>query len=533
MGAFFNHPLSLIDINLHPLAYIPTSFGALQSAYTPRSLERIHRVRYTTYRMSCKESALKAKSASIPLGALKGDPKNRALQAIRTSLWENRQAIFEANSKDLDRSEKEKLAPPLLKRLKFDEIKLKEVCAGIESLMQLPDPIGKVLSARELDTGLELYQVSCPIGVIGVIFESRPDALVQISSLCLKSGNAVLLKGGREALETNRTLFQIIEEASHQAGIPPGWISLLETREDVKELLELDSLVDLIIPRGSNEFVRYIMQHSSIPVLGHADGVCHLYVDEGADLEMALALTIDAKTQYPAVCNAIETLLVHNSVAPQFLPRLAEAFRVSSGGSLYGVTEPQRGLQGQAELQGQGDTNQSIQQSSSPLTSGATVPRVELRGCPETRKIIPSCKAATEEDWKAEYLDYILAVRVVVSLEEAVNHINTYGSRHTDSIVTPDRERAEFFMERVDSANVFWNTSTRFSDGYRYGLGAEVGISTGKLHARGPVGLEGLTTYKWRLYGNGQVVAAYTGKSPKPFTHRPLPNRLPGSTLTG
>jgi len=487
------------------------------------TLERIAGVGYTAHRMSCKESALKARTASIPIGALKGDQKNRALLAIRASLWANRQAIFEANTKDLERSEQEKLAPPLLKRLKFDEIKLKEVCAGIESLVQLPDPIGRVLSARELDTGLELYQISCPIGVIGVIFESRPDALVQISSLCLKSGNAVLLKGGREALETNRALFRIIEEASHREGIPAGWISLLETREDVKELLKMDTLVDLIIPRGSNEFVRYIMQHSSIPVLGHADGVCHLYVDEGADLEMALALTIDAKTQYPAVCNAIETLLVHRSMAPQFLPRLAEAFGVSSGGSLYGVTEPQRGLQGQAEPQGPAATNQSR----SPLASRVTVPRVELRGCPETRKIIPSCKAATEEDWKAEYLDYILAVRVVASLEEAVNHINTYGSRHTDSIVTPDRERAEFFMERVDSANVFWNTSTRFSDGYRYGLGAEVGISTGKLHARGPVGLEGLTTYKWRLYGNGQVVAAYTGKSPKPFTHRPLPNRLP------
>ena len=465
--------------------------------------------------MSCKESALKARTASIPLGALKDDQKNRALQAIRSSLRSNRQAIFEANRKDLERSEKEKLSTPLLKRLKFDEIKLNEVCAGIESLIQLPDPIGRVLSARELDTKLELYQVSCPIGVIGVIFESRPDALVQISSLCLKSGNAVLLKGGREALETNRALFRIIEKASTQEGIPRGWISLLETREDVKELLQLDSLVDLIIPRGSNEFVRYIMRHSSIPVLGHADGVCHLYVDEGADLEMALTLTIDAKTQYPSVCNAIETLLIHRSMASQFLPRLVQVF---------GANPPERASEAAVagvETRVQGARNQS----SSKLSPEAPVPWVELRGCPETRKIIP-CKTATEEDWKAEYLDYILAVKVVGSLEEAVNHINTYGSRHTDSIVTPSRERAEFFMERVDSANVFWNTSTRFSDGYRYGLGAEVGISTGKLHARGPVGLEGLTTYKWRLYGHGHIVAAYTGKSPKPFTHRPLPNRL-------
>lgn len=421
------------------------------------------------------------------MGGLKEGQKNAALTAIRASLWERRTVIFEANQKDLHRAEAEHLSSPLLKRLKFDEAKLKEVCAGIESLIRLPDPVGQVLSARELDTGLELYQVSCPIGVIGVIFESRPDALVQISSLCLKSGNAVLLKGGREALETNRTLFDLILNASLATGIPQGWVHLLETREDVKELLQLDSLVDLIIPRGSNEFVRYIMQHSSIPVLGHADGVCHLYVDEEADLEMALNLTIDSKTQYPAVCNAIETLLVHRAVAPAFLPRMAEVFAASGTGDVHPV---------------------------------------ELRGCPETRRIIP-CKPATEEDWRAEYLDYILAVRVVDSLEDAVDHINTYGSRHTDGIVTTSRQKAEYFMERVDSANVFWNASTRFSDGYRYGLGAEVGIATGKLHARGPVGLEGLTTYKWRLYGRGQVVKGYTGSSPKPFVHRPLPNRLP------
>ncbi|GAB4223154.1 MAG: glutamate-5-semialdehyde dehydrogenase [Spirochaetales bacterium] len=431
---------------------------------------------------------MEARKASIPLGGLKEEQKNVALTAIRTSLWEHRAAIIDANQKDLQRAELEHLPFPLLKRLKFDEVKLKEVCAGIDSLIRLPDPVGRVLSARELDTGLELYQVTCPIGVIGVIFESRPDALVQISSLCLKSGNAVILKGGREALETNRTLFKLIEEASREAGIPRGWIHLLETREDVNELLQLDSLVDLIIPRGSNEFVRYIMQHSSIPVMGHADGVCHLYVDETADLGMALNLTIDAKTQYPAVCNAIETLLVHRSVASAFLPRVAEVFAASGSGNPHPV---------------------------------------ELRGCPETRRII-SCKPATEEDWRAEYLDYILSIRVVGSVEEAVEHINTYGSRHTDGIVTTSRERAEYFMERVDSSSVFWNASTRFADGYRYGLGAEVGIATGKLHARGPVGLEGLTTYKWRLYGTGQIVAEYTGPSARPFTHRPLPNRLPG-----
>ncbi len=436
--------------------------------------------------MNCKDAALQARSISISLSALKREQKDAALETIRKMLWENRASIFEANRKDIERSKQENLPGPLLKRLKFDEEKLREVCSGIESLVRLPDPVGRVLSARELDSGLNLYQITCPIGVIGVIFESRPDALVQISTLCLKSGNSVLLKGGKEALETNRALYSCITDASQKAGIPEGWIHLLETREEVNELLQMDTFVDLIIPRGSNEFVRYIMQHSSIPVLGHADGVCHLYVDEEAEIDKALRLTIDAKTQYPAVCNAIETLLVHRAIAPRFLPQLAKAF-------------------------------------------SERIPPVELRGCPRTRQMIP-CKPATEEDWKAEYLDYILAVKVVDTLEEAVTHINTYGSRHTDGIVTSSRERAEYFMERVDSANVFWNASTRFSDGYRYGLGAEVGISTGKLHARGPVGLEGLTTYKWRLYGNGHIVADYTGSTPKPFTHRPLPNRLPEQT---
>ncbi|MFQ3621577.1 MAG: glutamate-5-semialdehyde dehydrogenase, partial [Spirochaetales bacterium] len=310
--------------------------------------------------MTCKELAERARKASILLGALKTDQKNEALKVLSSKLWENRKEIVDANQKDLIQAEKEQIPSPLLKRLKFDESKLKEVCLGVSSLISLEDPIGKVLSARELDTGLNLFQVSCPIGVIGVIFESRPDALVQISSLCLKSGNAVLLKGGKEAAETNRILYALIEQATLSAGLPSGWINLLETREEVKELLSLDNLVDLIIPRGSNEFVRYIMQNSSIPVLGHADGVCHLYLDEGAELDMALQLTVDAKTQYPAVCNAIETLLVHHSLAEGFLPRLARVF----SGSLDAAS------------------------------SSSKVPAVELRGCEATRKIIP-CKKAT------------------------------------------------------------------------------------------------------------------------------------------
>jgi len=339
--------------------------------------------------------------------------------------------------------------------------------------------VGRVLSARELDTGLRLYQVSCPIGVIGVVFESRPDALVQISTLCLKSGNAVILKGGREAAHTNRTLFEIIAEASSRAGLPEGWISLLETRDDVAELLGLSDDVDLIIPRGSNEFVRHIMKNTIIPVMGHADGICHIYVDKEADPAMAQSIVVDAKTQYVAVCNAVETLLVHAACAQEVLPRL------------------------KAALEAKG---------------------VEIRGCERTRKIIP-CVPATDEDWAAEYLGLILSVKIVDSCEEAITHINTWGSRHTDAIVSEDEKAALNFMERVDSADVFWNASTRFADGYRYGLGAEVGISTAKIHARGPVGLEGLATYKWRLYGSGHIVADYAGGG-KTFTHKDIPLQL-------
>ncbi len=436
--------------------------------------------------MRCEDIAARAKRASPTLGSLPTDGKNEALRALRRGLEDSSEKILKANLRDLERAEKEGLSGPLRKRLKFDGEKLREALAGIDSLIALPDPVGKVLSARELDRGLELYQVTCPIGVVGVVFESRPDALVQISSLCLKSGNAVLLKGGREAAETNRALFEAIDRAGDRAGLPPGWIGLLETRDDVTAMLALDRYIDLIVPRGSNEFVRHIMRNTTIPVMGHADGVCHIYVDGEADLELAEKVTVDAKTQYVAVCNAVETLLVHRDIAGAFLPRLKAAMDA-------------RG--------------------------------VELRGCPETRKII-SCAAATEEDWTTEYLDLVLAVKIVGSQEEAEEHINTMGSRHTDGIITGNTARALRFMDRVDSADVFWNASTRFSDGYRYGLGAEVGISTGKLHARGPVGLEGLVVYKWRLYGSGQIVGDYASGR-KSFTHRELPKKLPHGGQVG
>ncbi|MCX7771940.1 MAG: glutamate-5-semialdehyde dehydrogenase [Clostridia bacterium] len=425
--------------------------------------------------MDIRELANKAKQAAIVLSGVSTEQKNRALEAIARKLSEKKNSIFEANQKDIERSQAENLAIPLLKRLRFDEKKLNEVLEGIKSLMALEDPVGKTLLSTELDEGLELYRVSCPIGLIGIIFESRPDALVQISTLCLKSGNAVLLKGGREAMLTNRALFEAIQAATREEGLPDSWINLLENRNEVSEMLKLDEYVDLIIPRGSNEFVRYIMDNSRIPVLGHADGICHLYVDDGADIEKAVTITLDSKTQYVAVCNALETLLVHENMTRDFLPKLKEAMDTKS---------------------------------------------VVLRGDEKTRSVIP-CEPANEEDWRTEYLDYILSIKVVENVEEAIDHINTYGSGHTDSIVSKNPSSIAKFLEYVDSGDVFANCSTRFSDGFKYGFGAEVGISTNKIHARGPVGLEGLVTYKYKLIGDGHIVADYAERR-RAFKHKPL-----------
>ncbi len=425
--------------------------------------------------MNVTDAARSAREGARILAALKGERKNSALKAIAEKLQTRKEEIFSANDKDLKRSEEENLAAPLLKRLTFKESKLEEVIRGIESLVKLSDPVGKVLKATELDEGLNLYQVACPIGVIGMIFESRPDALVQIATLCLKSGNGVLLKGGSEARETNRILAAIIHEASVEAGCPSGWLQLVESREEVQEMLALDKLIDLIIPRGSNSFVQYIMKNSNIPVMGHADGICHVYLDEEADPAKAVPIVVDSKTQYVAVCNALETLLVHKNAAPALLPPLKEALEAK---------------------------------------------HVEIRGCGETCRII-DVKRADETDWETEYLDYILSIKIVSSMDEAIDHIHRFGSGHTDAIVTENAVRAEDFMNRVDTADALWNCSTRFADGFRFGLGAEVGISTGKIHARGPVGMEGLMIYKWKLYGKGHIVDDYsTGK--KSFTHKPL-----------
>ena len=426
--------------------------------------------------MNINEIAAAAKSASIRLAAVNTDIKNNALAEIAKTLQQRSDEIIAANQQDLAEAEKNNLAAPLLIRLKFDEGKIAQTIAGIESLIKLDDPSGRTLSAIELDAGLELYKVSCPIGVIGVVFESRPDALVQISTLCLKSGNAVLLKGGSEAAKTNRILAETIAQASEKAGLPQGWIQLLETREDVAEMLALDEFIDLVIPRGSNEFVRYIMDNTNIPVLGHADGICHVYVDGDADIDMAVNITVDSKCQYVAVCNAAETLLVDSMIAEKVLPKAKVALEQQN---------------------------------------------VEIRGCEKTASII-DVKPATEEDFSTEYLDYTLSIKVVDGLNAAIEHINRYGSKHTDAIVTADKGKAERFMSLVDSANVFVNCSTRFSDGFRYNLGAEVGISTNKIHARGPVGLEGLIIYKWKLLGTGQIVAEYTGPNAKQFAHKKI-----------
>jgi glutamate-5-semialdehyde dehydrogenase len=426
--------------------------------------------------MSIQTIASHCKDAAILMSALPDEVKNNALKNIIKVLNENENLILEANNSDLEQASKDNLEDPLMKRLRFDKTKILEACDGIESLIKLEDPVGKTLKTTELDKRLTLFKVSRPIGVIGVIFESRPDALVQIAALCLKSGNAVLLKGGSEASETNQILASIISTAGVDTGLPEGWAGLLETRSDVDQMLKLENLVDLIIPRGSNEFVRYIMDNTLIPVLGHADGICHLYIDQFADSKMAVDLAIDSKCQYVAVCNAIETILIHETVADNTLPLLKK------------------------RLEEQG---------------------VQIFGCDQTCSII-DVKPAKEEDWQTEYLDFIVSIKVVPSIKEAVEHINCYGSGHTDVIVTRDKKRALYFMNHVDTADVFLNCSSRFADGFRFGLGAEVGISTNKIHARGPVGLEGLMIYQYRMIGDGHMVKDYSGETPRTFTHQPL-----------
>lgn len=410
-----------------------------------------------------REITAQVKADSFKIAALPEEIRNLALEKISQNLLVKKELIFSANREDLQKAEETGLPDPIIKRLRFDESKLNDVIEGIAGLIGLPDPLFHTLLKRQLDDNLILKKVSCPIGVIGVIFESRPDALVQIASLCLKSGNCSILKGGSEAANTNRILFETIYEAGVAAGIPGGFLTLLESRSDIDALLKCEGDIDLLIPRGSNAFVQYIMENSKIPVMGHADGVCHVYADKSFDLKKAIPIIVDAKTQYVAACNAAETLLIHKDAAATLLPPLKEALDAA---------------------------------------------HVEVRGCPLTQKII-DCLPADSKDFETEYLDYILSVKVVENLEEAIAHINLYGSHHTDVIITEEEQAANTFMLLVDSAGVYHNCSSRFADGFRYGFGAEVGISTSKLHARGPVGLDGLVTYKYLLTGCGQIVADY------------------------
>jgi glutamate-5-semialdehyde dehydrogenase len=427
--------------------------------------------------LSLLEIAKQTREAARQLAILSTDEKNKAIEAIARALEDGALEILTANQADCEAYKKsEDYKQALFDRLKLSETKLQATIAGVRDVAKLEDPVGKLQIHRELDEGLILKRITCPLGVLGIIFEARPEALIQITSLAIKSGNGVILKGGTEATRSCQALVKIIHQGLANSKVNPASVQLLTTREEIKALLELDEYVDLIIPRGSNSFVRYVQENTRIPVLGHADGICHLYVDRDADLNKAITITVDAKTGYPAACNAIETLLVHRDIASEFLPKIAKALQEKE---------------------------------------------VELRGDKTTLESIDAV-LATEDDWRTEYSDLILSIKVVDSLDRAIEHINTYGSRHTEAIVTENNTTAETFMNQVDAAGVFHNCSTRFSDGFRYGFGAEVGISTQKMPPRGPVGLEGLVTYKYQIVGNSHIVASYTGTNAKTFTHKNL-----------
>lgn len=407
--------------------------------------------------------AKNAKTASLKIAELNTDIKNQALNKIADAFEQNKTEIFEANKQDLKEAEalveNGEISKSTFNRLKLDDNKMRDMIQGVRDIANLEDPIGKKLLERELDSGLILTKVSCPIGVLGIIFEARPDVISQISSLAIKSSNAVILKGGKESKNTNKKILEVINSALNTVeGFPHNVIQQVFNREDVAEMLKCDQYINLIIPRGGNNLVKFIKENTKIPVLGHANGVCHIFVDKSADIEMASKVVTDAKTQYPSACNAVETLLIHKDFA-----------------------------------------------KANDLLASLQLSEIKLVKNPES--------------WDIEYGDKILSYKFVNSVEEAIEHINTYGSGHTDSIITKDTQNAEKFMNNVDSAGVYFNASTRFADGFRYGFGAEVGISTNKTHARGPVGLEGLTIYKYKLVGNGHIVDDYA-KGIKQFHHK-------------
>ena len=435
--------------------------------------------------MSISSDVIKAKEAATTLAALNTDVKNNALRAMADALDKNRDAILSSNSMDVSDAETMesdgKLSNAMVKRLKIDDVKISGMIAGIDDVIGLPDPVGRTISTKELDDDLTLYQISCPIGMIGTIFESRPDVVPQIMSLCLKSGNAVIFKGGSEASRTNKTLFDTLTKAAYSAGIPEGVFVLMERREDVNAILSMDQYIDLLIPRGSNSFVQYIRENTKIPVLGHASGICHIFIDESANIDMAVKVALDSKIQYPAVCNAVETLLVDSKIAPIFLPLMDKEYHNNN---------------------------------------------VEIRADKRAIRYMEHAKIAEESDWDTEYGDLVISIAVVDDMDEAITFINEHGSHHTDAIISNDKDRISRFIRYVDSADVFVNASTRFADGYRFGKGAEVGISTNKIHSRGPVGMEGLMIYKYVLIGDGQIVKDYVGKDARPFTHKDINKEL-------
>ena len=434
--------------------------------------------------MKINEIAKNANTSALVLAHLSGDLKNRALKSMANILEDNWNIILKANEKDLEFAKKEGIASALIARLALNEEKIRGMAKGIRSVVALPDPVGQVKSVMEMDQDLLVKQVTCPIGVIGAIFESRPDAVPQISSLCLKSGNAVILKGGTEAQNSNKVIVKLLVEAIGEVpGVPKSAIQMIETRSEVADMLKEDKYIHLVVPRGSNAFVKYIQENTRIPVLGHSEGVCHGYIDKFADLDKSVRICLDSKLQYPAACNAMETLLVHKDCAEKVLPDLVKRLNEKN---------------------------------------------VELFGCAAISNLALGVLPASEVDWDMEYNDLKLSIKIVDSFSEAVKFINKHGSGHTDVIITEDRKRAEQFLNEISSSSVMWNASTRFADGFRYGLGAEIGISTNRTHARGPVGLEGLVIYKYKLYGNGQVAGDYSGANAREFTHKPLGVRSDG-----
>jgi glutamate-5-semialdehyde dehydrogenase len=397
--------------------------------------------------------------------------------AVLAEAIEVHSALLLAENERDSQEHESSLEPALTQRLKLSVDKIDTLVQGIRELAKQPDPLGAILTRTQLDEGLILEKISVPLGVVAVIFESRPDVFFQVLGLALRSGNGVVLKGGREATHSNRAMLQIAREAFMREDLPAEWFTLIEGREAVNELLQFDDLIDLVIPRGSNEFVRFIQEHSRIPVLGHASGVCHLYVHPSAQAERALEIIVDAKTQYPAACNSVETVLIDEMIAPTFVPRLMTTLQAAG---------------------------------------------VYVRGCSRCEELLDVIDRVADDQWETEYGSLVIALKVVPSLEAAIAHINRHGSHHTDGILAEDQSVCETFIEAVDSASVFANCSTRFADGYRYALGAEIGIGTGKLHARGPVGMEGLLTYKYVLRGNGQIVRTYSGRDGKALQFKRL-----------